>query len=229
MGQKILRWPVILSLMFILGLAGFLSYSYYLQEIKVEPEELIVQALDKTNQAASYRFHIEAHLISADNKITLSNLIGERSSDGGFYIKGEMTGQEIEVYQVENSTYFRDFDSERWMVTPGNSPLDLEKYMVEINPLSIIKITQANDLQYLGRQRKVPGRPYLLTCRPWINNQFLNSYWHDFYYQLWVERGSKYIIKVSIEAIHRQNPQDKLLLTVDFYDLNKRIKIKPPQ
>lgn len=227
--RKFLRWQVIVPLVLVLGLTGYLSYTYYLQEIKVEPEELIVQALDITNQATSYRFHVEAYLTTAGNKVVLSNLDGERSSDGSFYLKGQMTGQEVEVYQVEDTTYFRDPASKRWMVTPGNSPLDQEKYMAEINPLSILKITQVNELQYLGRQRKVPGRPYLLTCRPRVNNQFLNSYWRDFFYQFWVERGDKYIRRVSLEAAHRQNPEDKLTMTVDFYDFNKHIKIKPPQ
>lgn len=229
MRQKLLRWPVILTLVLVLGLAGYVSYSYYLQEVKVEPGELIVQALDITNQATSYRFHVEASLTSAGNKVELSNLDGERSSDGAFYLKGQMTGQEVEIYQLEETTYFRDPVSKRWMVTPGNSPLDQEKYMAEINPLSILKITQLDGLQYLGRQRDLPGRPYLLTCQPQVNNQFLNSYWQDFYYQFWVERGDKYIRRVSLEAAHRQNPEDKLTMIVDFYDFNKNIKIEPPQ
>ncbi|NLW07183.1 MAG: hypothetical protein GX039_04290 [Clostridia bacterium] len=229
MRQKLLRWPVILTLALVLGLAGYNFYSYYLQEIKVEPGELIIQALDITNQASSYRFHVEASLTSAGNKVILSDLDGMRSSDGSFYLKGQMTGQEVEIYQLDQTTYFRDPTSKRWMVTPGNSPLEQEKYMAEINPLSILKITQVNELQFLGRQRDLPGRPYLLTCRPQVNNEFLNSYWQDFYYQFWVERGSKYICKVSLEAAHREKPEDKLTMTVDFYDFNKDIKIEPPQ
>ncbi|MDK2894017.1 MAG: hypothetical protein PWQ98_142 [Moorella sp. (in: firmicutes)] len=229
MAGKFLRWQVILPVVLVLTLAGGWSYVYYLREIKVEPQELIVQALDITHQATSYRFHVEASLITGGNKIGLSSLDGERAGDGSLYLKGQMTGQPVEIYQVKDTTYFRDPTSKRWMVTPGNNPLEQEKYMAEINPLSILKITRVDDLQFLGRQKKVPGRPYLLTCRPQVNNQFLNSYWQDLYYQFWVERGSNYIRKVSLEAAHRQRPQDKLIMTVDFYDFNKRINIKPPQ
>ncbi|WP_258358560.1 hypothetical protein [Moorella sulfitireducens (nom. illeg.)] len=229
MVKKFLRWPFILSLVIVLALVGVWCYSYYLREIKVEPMELIVKALDTTNRATSYRFHVEASLITGGNKIDLSSLDGERGYDGSLYLKGQMTGQPVEIYQVEDTTYFRDPTSKRWMVTPGNNPLEQEKYMAEINPLSILKITRVDDLKFLGRQKKVPGRPYLLTCRPQVNNQFFNSYWQDPYYQLWVERGSNYIRKVSLEAAHRQHPQDKLTMTVDFYDFNKRINIKTPQ
>ncbi len=229
MVHKFLRWQIIVPALLILALAGYWSYSYYLREIKVVPGELIVQALDKTNQAASYRFHVEADLTAGGNKISLSNLDGERAADGNLYLKGEMTGQPVEIYQIKDTTYFRDPTSKRWMTTPGNNPLEQERYMAELNPLSILKITQVEDLQYLGRQKKIPGRPYLLTCRPRVNNLFLNSYWQDFRYQFLVERGSTYIRRVTLEAAHRQRPQDKLTMTVDFYDFNKRITIKPPE
>ncbi|WP_338823937.1 hypothetical protein MHOCP_20940 [Moorella humiferrea] len=229
MVKRFLRWPFLLAVIFFMGLAGYWGYSYYLREIKVEPQELIVKALDATNQAKSYRFHVEASLISGGNRIDLSKLDGERAEDGSLYLKGQMTGQPVEIYQIEDTTYFRDPASKRWMITPGNNPLEQEKYMVEINPMSILKVTRVDDLQYLGRQKSIPGKPYLLTCRPQVNNQFLNSYWQDLYYQFWVERGSNYIRKVSLEAAHRQRPQDKLTMTVDFYDFNKRINIKPPQ
>ncbi|MDN5344067.1 MAG: hypothetical protein PWQ18_178 [Clostridia bacterium] len=228
--QKLLRWQIILPLVLIVALAGGgWAYSYYLREIKVDPQELIVQALDTTNQASSYRFHVEANLTAGGNSIALSKLEGEKAGDGSLYLKGQMTGQPVEIYQVKDTTYFRDPASKRWMVTPGNSPLEQEKYMAEINPLSILKITQVDNLKFLGRQKKVPGRPYLLTCQPRVNNQFLNSYWQDFNYQFLVERGSNYIRQVSLEAAHRQRPQDKLTMTVDFYDFNRRINIKPPQ
>lgn len=230
MVQKFLRWQVILPLaVAVLAMAGGWAYSYYLREVKVDPQKLIVQALDTTNQAGSYRFHVEASLVTGGNKVALSSLDGEKASDGNLYLKGQMTGQPVEIYQIKDTTYFRDPASKRWMITPGNSPLEQEKFMAEINPLSILKIMQVNDLQYLGRQKKVPGRPYLLTCKPLVNNQFLNSYWQDLNYQFWVERGSNYIRRVSLEASHREHPGDKLIMTVEFYDFNKRINIKPPQ
>ncbi|MGI9860520.1 hypothetical protein SDD30_03915 [Moorella naiadis] len=228
--QRFLRWQIILPVVLIVVLGGGAwAYNYYLREVKVDPQELIVQALDTTNQAGSYRFHVEASLLTGGNKVALSNLDGEKASDGSLYLKGQMTGQPVEIYQVKETTYFRDPSSKRWMVTPGNSPLDQEKFMAEINPMSILKIMQVNDLQYLGRQKKIPGRPYLLTCKPRVNNHFLNSYWQDFNYQFLVERGSTYIRRVSLEASHREHPQDKLTMIVDFYDFNKRINIKPPQ
>lgn len=232
MAGKLLRRQIILPLLLslvLLGLGGYWSYNYYLEEIKIEPQELIVQALDKTNEAVSYRFNVEANLIAGGNKVVLSNLTGERGDDGSLYLKGEMTGQPVEIYQVGDTTYFRDPTLERWMVTPGNNPLEQEKYMAEINPMSVLKITQVDDLQYLGRQKKVPGRPYLFTFRPKVNNQFLNTYWQDFTYQLLVDRGSKFIRRVTLEASHRERPDDKLTMTIDFFDYNKRINIKPPQ
>jgi len=222
------RWQVLIPLLVIMILGGYWSYYYYMEEIRVDPQELFVEALDKTNQAASYRFHVEVYMHSGGTQITLSDLDGERSSDGNLYLKGQMTGQEVEIYQVKDTTYFKDTISDRWMVTPGNNPLEQEKYMAEINPLSILKITEVNELQYLGRQKKVSGRPYLLTCKPKVNNLFLNSYWHQYFYKIWIDRGSKYITRVSLEAVDRKKNQDKLSMTVDFYDFNKNIKIKPP-
>lgn len=227
--RKYLRWQIIIPVFLVLALIGGWGYNYYQREIKVVPDELISRALADTNKVSSYRFHVEAYLINGGKKIPLSSIDGERTNESDLHLKGQMTGQDVEVYQVKDTTYFKDPISKRWMVTPGNNPLEQEKFMAELNPLSILNIVQINDLQYLGRQKEMPGRPYLLTFNPRVNNRFLNSYWKDFSYKLWIEPGSNYIRRVHLEANHRKHPKDKLVMDVDFYDFNKRIKIELPE
>ncbi|MGI9952280.1 hypothetical protein V3F56_07950 [Moorellaceae bacterium AZ2] len=224
LGRRIVL-PVIILLLLGVGAWG---YNFYLREIKVVPEELIVKALDTTHAATSYRFRLEGYLEADGGRIEVSQVTGERSAGGDLHLWGKMTGQEVDVYQIQDTTYFKDPLFGRWMVTPGNSPLQQELFMAEVNPLSILKITKIQDLQYKGRQKNVPGRPYLLELRPEINNRLLNTYWRNFYYKLWVERGSHYIRKVELVADHRQKPGDKLRITLELYDFNKVTKINPP-
>lgn len=217
--------PVIVFIL----VAGAWGYNYYLKEIKVVPEELIIQALDTTNAVTSYRFRLEAYLEADGGRIEVSRVNGERSQEGDLHLWGKMTGQEVDVYQIRDTTYFKDALSGRWMVTPGNSPLQQELFMAEVNPLSILKITRIKELQYKGRQKNMPGRPYLLLLRPEINNRLLNAYWENFQYKLLIERGSNYIRRVELVANHRQKPEDMLNMVLELYDFNKRITIKPPK
>jgi len=136
----------------------------------------------------------------------------------------------VDIYHIGDTTYFGDSVSQRWMVTPSHRPLEQEKYLAEINPLSMIKITKLEEVQYLGPDKKVSGRPYLIRARAQVNNAFLNTYWNNFCYQFWIDRGSQYIRQFSLEASHRQRPQDRLAVKVEMWDFNGRnITIRPPQ
>lgn len=212
-----------------LVLAGTGGYNFYLQEIKVNPEELLVKALDTTHALKSYRFYLEAFLETEGGHIEISKVNGECASTGDLHLWGKMTGQEVDIYQVKDTTYFKDPVSQRWMVTPGNNPLQQDIFLVEVNPLSILKITEVKELQYKGRQKNMPGRPYLLSLRPEINNALLNAYWHNFSCNLWIDRREPYIRQVDLVAEHRQKAGDSLVIRLQLYDFNKRIDIKPPQ
>lgn len=192
------------------------------------PEELLVKALDTTHALKSYRFHLEAFLETEGGCIEISRVSGERTPAGDLHLWGKMTGQEVDIYQVKDTTYFKDPVSQRWMVTPGNNPLQQEIFLVEVNPLSILKITKVKELHYKGRQKNMPGRPYLLVLRPEINNALLTAYWGNFACKLWIDRGTTYIQQAELVAEHRQKPGDRLLIKLELYDFNKRINVKPP-
>lgn len=224
-----LGWRKVLPLILVLLLGiGAWGYNFYLREIKVVPEELILKALDTTHAVGSYRFHLEGYLEAEGGRIEVSRVTGERSAAGDLHLWGRMTGQEVHIYQIQDTTYYKDALSGRWMVTPGNTALQQELFMVEVNPLSVLKITNIQGLQYKGRQKNMPGRPYLLELRPEINNRLLNTYWQNYYCKIWVERRSHYIRRVELVADHRQKPGDRLHLTLELYDFNKVTKINPP-
>ncbi|MGB9782935.1 MAG: hypothetical protein ACPLXA_08225 [Moorellaceae bacterium] len=224
-----MSWKVVLVIMGFISIVGVWGYNFYLKEIKIIPEELVVQALDTTNAVTSYRFRLEAYLQTEGGEIEVSRVNGERSPEGDWHLWGRMTGQEVDIYQVKDTTYFKDVLSGRWMVTPGNTPWQQELFMAEVDPLSLLKITQIKELQYQGRPRNLPGRPHLLMLQPEVNNRLLNSYWKNFYYKLWIEKGSHYIRRVELVADHRQKAHNKLTIVLELYDFNRRFTIEPPQ
>ncbi|MDN5347810.1 MAG: hypothetical protein PWP65_1374 [Clostridia bacterium] len=208
--------------------AGISFYYYYQKELKVIPEELMNRALDNTLQAETYRFRLTVKLQTGGRELELSNVQGERSRTGDFHFQGRMTGQSVDVYHIREKTYFKDPIAGRWMIHQGSDPLKQELFMVEIDPLSILRFAQIEELQYLGRQKDIKGRPYLLVCRPKVVNQFLNRYARDFSYKLWIDRGSTRIQRVTVEATSRQKPTDKLTLDLELLDFNRRLNIKAP-
>jgi len=83
-----ISWKILLPIAVLL-LVGV--YSYY-RIPWVDPPQLTVAALDKTHQVKSYRFRVEARLFDLEREISLSQLEGERSPEGNWHLKGQMTG-----------------------------------------------------------------------------------------------------------------------------------------
>ena len=70
--------------------------------------------MDKTFGAKSYSFGVETTLI-VDVKKGLYN-IKEKRAQNNYHITGTMLRQGVEVYQIKDTTYLRENNSDKWMV-----------------------------------------------------------------------------------------------------------------
>jgi len=53
--------------------------------------------------------------------------------------------------------------------------------------------------------------------------------WKDFSYKFWLEPRSLRIHRAKVTALSKNNPSDKLGLTIEFSNYNGDIEIKPPE
>jgi len=215
-----------------LALAGLLlvwgGYQLYLSFSEVDPQVLLSDALTKTTGVQSFRFKTSSVMYVDGRKEVLSRIDGEKAGKR-LHIKGEMVNTGVELYQVENKTYLRDYLGDNWMVVEDN---DLEKsqlLMSELNPLAYFSIKDSMDLKAVDTE-KVNGKKCVkLELRPDIDNPWLEVLWTDFHYTLWVDKSQRMIRKAVLKATEKADPQTRLEVTIEFRDFNEEIIIKTPK
>jgi hypothetical protein len=221
------KWIVLAFLLLVFFNAGV----YLFQEItRLPPQEAIKQSLLKTMHAQSYRFEVKATRIYEGKETLLSDLCGEKGEQG-IYLKGKipLIKADVEIYHLGNTLYRRDPFTKGWVVVPIEGRVGIEQLIAELNPLGVFNFSEENlDAKYVGTER-VQGnncRVYEIMTRG--ENKYLQLFWQDFNYILWVARKDGLIRQAQISADHRDNSQYNLKLLVSLYDYNEEVELKPP-
>jgi len=115
------------------------------------------------------------------------------------------------------------------MITPGSELFQPELFMTEINPLSNFSFSEVNDIVYLGKEKIGKRKYYVITCKPVVKNTFMEKYWQDFSYRLWIDKRSRRIVKAQVNAKNIKDPKDLINISLVLYDFNKNIAIEPPK
>lgn len=221
------KWIVISLLVIVIVYGG----KYIFQEItKLPPQEAIKQSLLNTMHAQSYRFQVSAISIKEGKEKPLSDLKGEKTSQG-IYLQGflPLLNAEVEIYHLGDTLYRKDPFTKGWVVVPTEGRVGIEQLIAELNPLGVFNFPENNlEVRYAGTE-KVQGkrcRVYEIMTRG--ENEYLQLFWRDFNYILWIDRKDGLIRKAQISAEHRDDSKYSLRLTVLIYDFNKQIELKPP-
>ncbi|NPV26132.1 MAG: DUF2092 domain-containing protein [Firmicutes bacterium] len=204
-------------------------YHWWFNHSAVVPEELIGVAIENTARAQSYRYEIVARSQVDGQFRTLSEITGEKAKNGDFHIKGVMVNSPVDIYQIGDITYHKDLFTNKWIVTEGSNLAKMQVLMTEINPLAHFNFRQVVGVKYLGQEKVRDERCYVLECQPHLENQYLELFWTEFIYQLWIDRKDQLIRKACIKARHKSNANAALSIDVQLYDFNQNLEIKPPR
>lgn len=216
---------IILTLILIYG-----NLYIYDELTKLPPKEAVLQGLAKTLNAQSYTYRAVAQRNIEGEENIISDIRGEKNLQG-VHIEGKipLINAEIEVYQFNDKMYRRDSTSQNWLIVPGKNIASMEQFIAEINPLGIFNFTENMEVKYVGKER-ITGK----TCRIYEvmtrgQEKYMELYWSDFNYILWLDKKEGMIRKAQISAEHRDKSQHILKVTVDILDFNKDITINAPQ
>lgn len=221
-------WKPLLIALVVLAV-GWGSYGYYLENIRIEPEMLFQEAVQRTLAADSYRYHVQVTLLGTETGDNLlSNLDGEKQGEN-FHIKGELAKEQVEVFQVGSTTYSRRAEDSVWMKTPGNNPFEQTLFMAEINPISSFDFSSYTTLEYLGKEKVDGSKMYVLKYKPLLKEQLLTLYFEDFDYKIWVDRRSKVIKQAMISGKSRVTPEGSLEMQLKLWDYDKPLEIEAPE
>lgn len=216
---------VILLVLLILGMAAYLIY----EENKIVPTDLLKEAMNNTFQAESYAFGVKSTLTVDGEDRHLSDIKGKKDALGNYYFKGTMLKQDVEVYQIQDTTHFREGSSDKWMRMEDNNIMDMQQFTTEINPLSNFSFSVPEEVTMIGKE-KIDGKKYvLLECSPHVENEILNLHWKNFHFKLWVDKGKKVISRAQVTAENKENAKSLLKLEMSLDDFNKVGEILLPE
>jgi hypothetical protein len=216
---------ILLILLVIVGSAAYLIY----EETKIVPIDLLEESMDKTFGAKSYSFGVETTLIVDGKERPLSNIKGKKDAQNNYHITGTMLRQGVEVYQIKDTTYLRENNSDKWMVMEKNNIMTMQQFTTEINPLSNFSFAVPETVDLIGKEKVGDRKCIVLECIPHVENQFLNLHWKNFRYKLWIDKGKKVITKAEVTAENKENSKSLLDLKVTLGDFNKVDTISAPK
>jgi len=224
---KSIKVIILIALVFLV-IAGAGTFVYY-HLTKVVPPELLKEALNNTFNAKSYSYRVRSTLYVDGKERLLSDIEGRKDANDNFHIKGTMLKQEVEIYQIGDTTYFKESSGDKWMVLENNNIMNMEQFVTEVNPLSNFNFVIPEQVKYLGRE-EVNGRTcHVITCAPDVENRILELHWKNFQYRFWVDKGKRVIRKALLKAQGKENSKALLELQVELSGFNKGNEIIPPK
>ena len=140
-----------------------------------------------------------------------------------------MLRQDVEAYQIEDTTYLREGNSDKWMVMENNNIMTMQQFTTEINPLSNFSFAVPDTVDLIGKEKIDDRNCIVLECMPHVENQILNLHWKNFRYKFWVDKGKKVIAKAEVIAENKENAKSHLDLRMTLGDFNKIDNISAPK
>lgn len=220
-------WKWILILLLILGLSGG-GYGVYRGLNSAPPEEVVTTAIENTLNAESYRYEAVSKKIYDGKEDLLSEVKGEKNN-GSVHLTGKLhvVNSDFEIYQVEDKLYRKDEFSKDWLVVEDINLEATERLVQEINPLGTFAFSEPIVAQYVDKEEVNDKKCRKYEVMAETENKYLLVLWKDFTYTVWIDK-SGLLTKAEINAVNKQDENQRLIMSVVFSDYNKEIVINPP-
>ena len=223
------RWIIVITLAAIV-VAGLLSadkiHDYYIKS-QLEPQVELDRAYKNMAAVTSYKYSLLSTFTVEERKEVISEVQGEKQ-DRNTHIKGEMVNTPVDIYYIDRTIYNYDSFANKWLVIPSNTSNSEELLISELNPLSNFRFKQVSTVEKLGFEVIDGTECLLVKCKPSVENQLLETMWKDFEYRIWIDFRKGLIKQAELKAINKKMLTTKLTVRVMFSDLNRKIKIQPP-
>lgn len=222
------RWKVGLLGILILG-GVFLGGYYFFRLSLVPPEKLVEEALGQAFEAESYRYTLVSQLFIDGIPQTWSDISGEKANRHDLHLIGTMVNTPVELYQIGDVSYNKDPFNNRWYTVEGYDLTQQELLMVEVNPLANFNFKEIVSATYSGREEVLKHNCWVVECTADLENQMLEVLWQDFRFKFWIDWKNHWLRKGELFAYSKNNPDNFLTISVEFFDYNKPIRLEVPQ
>jgi len=199
---------------------------YYVKS-KLDPQVELSASTQKMTQIKSYRYVLKSGFTVDGREEVISEVEGEKEQ-GNTHLKGEMVNTPVDIYYIDRTIYNYDSFSEKWLVIDSGTTNSEELLISELNPLSNFRFKSVSTVEKVGFEPVDGTECLLVSCQPSLESQLLESLWDNFKYQIWIDYKQQIIRKATLEATNKQNPNTRLSIAVEFYDIDQPITIEPP-
>ena len=211
-------------------IAGLLSaekiHDYYIKS-QLDPQVELDRAYKNMAAVTSYKYSLLSTFTVDQRKEVISEVVGEKQG-GDTHIKGEMVNTPVDIYYIDRTIYNYDSFGKKWLVIPSSTSNSEELLISELNPLSNFRFKQVSMVEKLGFEEIDGTECLLVKCKPSVENQLLETMWKDFEYRIWIDFRKGLIKQAELKAVNKKMLTTKLTVRVMFSDLNRKIKIQPP-
>ncbi|SHG38169.1 sigma E regulatory protein, MucB/RseB [Thermosyntropha lipolytica DSM 11003] len=202
------------------------AHNYYVKS-KLDPGIELDKALKRMAGIKSFRYSLYSGFTVNGRGEVISRIEGEKNGENT-HIKGEMVNTPVDIYYIDQTIYNYDCFADKWLVIESDQTNFEDLMISELHPLSNFRFHDISNITKNGFE-KVDGRECLVVmCRPAVENKLLETLWHDFTYTIWIDYKQNVIRKAVLQAENKQANNTKLKIEVKFKDLDKEIKITPP-
>ena len=216
--------------MTVIAVTGLLSaekiHDYYIKS-QLDPQVELDRAYKNMAAVTSYKYSLLSTFTVEQRKEVISEVVGEKQ-DGNTHIKGEMVNTPVDIYYIDRTIYNYDSFARKWLVIPSSTSNSEELLISELNPLSNFRLKQVSTVEKLGFEVIDGTECLLVKCKPSVENQLLETMWKDFEYRIWIDFRKGLIKQAELKAVNKKMLTTKLTVRVMFSDLNRKIKIQPP-
>ncbi len=196
-----------------------------LSGLSISEKDLFNKAFANTMACPSYRYSVEVRQGARD---TVTLVEGARAEFNRIHIRGSMQKSRMEFIQIDDTTYMKDPWSDRWFTLKGNALVQSELFIMEFNPMGLLKIKDTGEIKRLGGEKVNGKKTVVLEMRPVIANPFLEQRYTDFKYKVWVDPGENLIRRALVQA-RLPGGAEGMAVEVKFWDFNGKININPPE
>ena len=198
------------------------------QEKTMDTDALFFTSLEDMQQWGSCRYNLEAELQLNNYKIAKTVINGERDVDGNPHICGEIMDTKMEAYQFAGDHYRYHSASKQW-IHQENSPLaDNGILRMLIDPTENFLFSDTISVTYKEKIRDGGRKYYRFIVVPKEGFHVADEYFTDFRYTIHIDTETKQITEAVIRGVSRTESENKLTVSVCFYDINENFRLQPP-
>ena len=198
------------------------------QDQHINAEELFFTALYDIQNWESYRYALEAKLTLNNYQTAKTVLQGERDSQGNLHMFGEIMDTEMEAYQFGDDHYRFISASKEWKCLTESPLTDNGVLRMVIEPTLNFCFVDTISVDYLGANREDGVKYYQFIVVPKEGFHIADTYFTDFKYRIDINAETKQIVAAVIHGVSRTKSENKISLSLRFYDINEEFVLEKP-